>query len=124
VHSSTVCCWELQFLPRRKHCLYIFFLIQAFGKCAGKIIFHFFKAPRSALGPSQSPIQCVLEAISLGVKRPWREADHTSAQCRGQELLDLYLLISFVLTACTGTLSVRAQCRKQIWVPHLYIILN
>jgi hypothetical protein len=32
-------------------------------------------ASRSALGPTQPPIQWVLGALSLGVKRPGREAD-------------------------------------------------
>jgi hypothetical protein len=30
-----------------------------------------------ALGPTQPPIQWVLGALSLGVKRPGREADHS-----------------------------------------------
>jgi hypothetical protein len=32
---------------------------------------------RTALGPTQSPIQWVTGALSLGVKRPGREADHS-----------------------------------------------
>jgi hypothetical protein len=32
---------------------------------------------RTALGPTQPPIQWVLEALSLGVKRPRREANHS-----------------------------------------------
>jgi hypothetical protein len=38
--------------------------------------FLFTTASRTALGPSQPPIQWVLGALSLGVKRPGREADH------------------------------------------------
>jgi hypothetical protein len=34
-------------------------------------------ASRMALGPIQPPIQWVPEALSLGVKRPGREADHS-----------------------------------------------
>jgi hypothetical protein len=34
-------------------------------------------ASRSALGPAQSPIQLVQEALSTGVKLPGREADHS-----------------------------------------------
>jgi hypothetical protein len=33
-------------------------------------------ASRPALGPNQSPIQWILGALSPGVKRPGREADH------------------------------------------------
>jgi hypothetical protein len=34
-------------------------------------------ASRTALGPTQPPVQWVLGALSLGVKRPGREADHS-----------------------------------------------
>jgi hypothetical protein len=40
--------------------------------------FLFATASRTALGPTQSPIQWVPGALSLGVKRPGREADHSS----------------------------------------------
>jgi hypothetical protein len=36
-----------------------------------------FTASRTALGPTQLPIQWVPEALSLGVKLPGREADHS-----------------------------------------------
>jgi hypothetical protein len=39
-------------------------------------IFLFTTASRTALGPTQLPIQWVSRALSLGVKRPGREADH------------------------------------------------
>jgi hypothetical protein len=32
---------------------------------------------RTALGPTQPPIQCVPGVLSLGVKRPRHEADHS-----------------------------------------------
>jgi hypothetical protein len=41
-------------------------------------IFLFITVYRLALGPTQLPIQCVLEAVSLGVKWPGRETDHSS----------------------------------------------
>jgi hypothetical protein len=40
-------------------------------------IFHFTTASRTALGPTQPPIQWVPGALSLGVKRQAREADHS-----------------------------------------------
>jgi hypothetical protein len=40
-------------------------------------IFLFTTASRPALGPTQPPIQRVPGALSLGVKRPGREADHS-----------------------------------------------
>jgi hypothetical protein len=47
--------------------------------------FLFFTSSRPALGPTQPPIQWVPGALSLGVKRPGREADHspsTSAEVK------------------------------------------
>jgi hypothetical protein len=44
----------------------------------GLRIFLFTTASRTALGPTQPPIQWVLGALSLGVKRPGREADHSA----------------------------------------------
>jgi hypothetical protein len=41
----------------------------------GRIILEW-TASRTALGLTQPPIQWVPGALSLGVKRPWREADH------------------------------------------------
>jgi hypothetical protein len=40
-------------------------------------IFLFTTVSRTALGHTQPPIQWVLGALSLGVKRPGREADHS-----------------------------------------------
>jgi hypothetical protein len=40
-------------------------------------IFLFTTASRTALGPTQNPIQGVPGTLSLGVKRPGREADHS-----------------------------------------------
>jgi hypothetical protein len=44
---------------------------------AGLGIFLFTTASRTALGPTQPPIQWVPGALSLGVKRPGRKADHS-----------------------------------------------
>jgi len=40
-------------------------------------IFLFTTASRPALGPTQPPIQWVTGTLSLGVKRPGREGDHS-----------------------------------------------
>jgi hypothetical protein len=48
-----------------------------FSAGAGKFLFT--TASRPALRPTQPPIQWVPGALSLGVKRPVREADHSSA---------------------------------------------
>jgi hypothetical protein len=44
---------------------------------SGLGIFLFDTVPRLALGPIQPPIQWVLGALSLGVKRPGHETDHS-----------------------------------------------
>jgi hypothetical protein len=41
------------------------------------IIYNHPTVSRTALGPTQPPIQWVPGALSLGVKRPGREADHS-----------------------------------------------
>jgi hypothetical protein len=52
----------------------------------------FTTASRPALRPTQPPIQWVPAALSLGVKRPGREADH-SPPCSAEvkEWVELYL---------------------------------
>jgi len=58
----------------------------------GLKIFHSDTVSRLVLGPTQPPIQWVTEALSLGVKRPGHEADHSppfSAEVK--ECVELYL---------------------------------
>jgi hypothetical protein len=40
-------------------------------------VFLFTTGSRPALGPTQPPIQCAQGALSLGIKRPGREADQS-----------------------------------------------
>jgi hypothetical protein len=62
-----------------------------------------------ALGPTQPPIQWVLGALSLGVKRPGHEADHSPpSSAEFKEWVELYLhspicLHGVVLSLSTGT---------------------
>jgi hypothetical protein len=49
-----------------------------FDSRRGLGIFLFTTATRTALGPTQPPMQWVPGALSLGVKRPGREADHST----------------------------------------------
>jgi hypothetical protein len=51
--------------------------VLGFGSRRGLEIFLFTRASRTALGPTQPPIQWVPGALSLGVKWPGREADHS-----------------------------------------------
>jgi hypothetical protein len=52
--------------------------VLGFDSRRGLGIFLFTIASRTALGPTQTPIQGVPRALSLGIKRPGRKADHTS----------------------------------------------
>jgi hypothetical protein len=55
-------------------------------------IFLFTTTSRTALGPTQPPIQWVQGALSLGVKRPGREADHSPpSSAEVKECVELYL---------------------------------
>jgi len=54
-----------------------------FDSWRGLRIFLFTIVSRTALGPSQPPVQWVLGVLSLGVKRPVREADH-QPPCRAE----------------------------------------
>jgi hypothetical protein len=46
-------------------------------KALGQLYLLYFTMSRPSLGPTQPPIQWVLGAFSLEVKRPGREADHS-----------------------------------------------
>jgi hypothetical protein len=55
-------------------------------------IFLFTTVSRTALGPTQPPIQGVPGALSLGVKRPGREANHSPpSSAEVKERRELYL---------------------------------
>jgi hypothetical protein len=51
-----------------------------------------FTASRTTLGPTQPPIQWVPGTLSLGVKRPGRETDHSHpSSAEVKECVELYL---------------------------------
>jgi hypothetical protein len=53
-------------------------VVRGFGFRGGGLrVFLFSTASRLALGPTQPPIQWILEALSPGPKRPGREGDHS-----------------------------------------------
>jgi hypothetical protein len=66
--------------------------VLGFDSRRGLGIFLFTTASRTALGPTQPPIQWEPGALSLGVKRPGREADHSpTSSAEVKELVELYL---------------------------------
>jgi hypothetical protein len=59
---------------------------------AGAGNFSLHHASIMALEPTQPPIQWIPEALSLGVKRPGRKADHSSPSgAKVKECVELYL---------------------------------
>jgi hypothetical protein len=66
--------------------------VLGFDSWRGLGIFLFTTASRTALRPTQPPIQWVPEALSLGVKLPGREADHSHPSSdEVKEWVELYL---------------------------------
>jgi hypothetical protein len=66
--------------------------VLGFDSRRGLGIFLFTTASRKALGLVQPPIQWIPKALSLGVKRPGREADHsTPSSAEIKECVELYL---------------------------------
>jgi hypothetical protein len=63
-----------------------------FDSRRGLGIFLFNTASRTGLGPTQPPIEWVPGALSLGVKRPGREADHSHpSKAEAKESVELHL---------------------------------
>jgi hypothetical protein len=83
--------------------------VLGFDSRQGLGIFLFTTASRTALGPTQPPIQWVQRALSLAVKRPGREADH-SPPCSAEvkEWVELYLHLQY---AFVGLRPVRKKHR-------------
>jgi hypothetical protein len=79
-------------------------------------IFLFTTASRTALGPTQPPIQWVSGALSLGVKRPGREADHSPPS--STEVKNAWNYISTPQYAFMAWCSVKKEAQG-----HLYLYL-
>jgi hypothetical protein len=59
----------------------------------------FATASRQTLGPAQPPIQWVLGALSLGVKQPGCEADHSLLSSAKVKSVELYLHSPYIFMA-------------------------
>jgi hypothetical protein len=65
--------------------------VLGFDSRRGLGIFLFTTASRTALGPTQPPIQWVTGALSLGIKRQGREADYSPpSSAEVKECVELY----------------------------------
>jgi hypothetical protein len=82
-------------------------------------IFLFTNMSRMALGLTQPPIQWVPEALSLGVKQPGHEVDHSPpSDVKVKECMELYL-------HSPNTPSWRgAQLKKSTGTPLPYLIIT
>jgi hypothetical protein len=69
-------------------------------------IFLFNTVSRPALRPTQPPIQWVQGVLSLGIKRPWREADNSPPpSAEVEKCVDLYLHSPNMFSWCSVSLS-------------------
>jgi hypothetical protein len=74
----------------------------------------FTTASRTALGPTQPPVQWVPGALSLRVKRPRREADHSPPSgAEVKECVELYLHPQYAFMAWC---SVKAQGQLYLYL--------
>jgi hypothetical protein len=87
----------------------------------GLRIFLFTTASRTALEPNQTPIQWVRGFLSLGIKRPGSEADHSPpSSAEVKECVELYLHFSNTPSRRGAALKRRAQ--GQIYLD-LYVFI-
>jgi hypothetical protein len=78
MNNKLITCWTIGVL--------------GFDSQRGLGIFLFTTASRTALGPTQPPIQWIPGALSLGVKWSMREADHSlPSSADVKECVELYL---------------------------------
>jgi hypothetical protein len=95
--------------------------VLGFDSRRGLGIFLFTTASRTALGPTQPPIQWVLVSPSLGVNRQGREADHSPpSSAEVKEWVELYLLSPNMPSWCGAPLKHRATLPSTLpiqWVP-------
>jgi hypothetical protein len=98
-----------------------------FDSRRGLGIFLFTTASRTALGPTHPRIQWVSGVLSLGVKRPGREADHSpTSSAEVKECVELYLCSLNTLSWCGAQVQKSAQGRLYlfIWITCLFSTAN
>jgi hypothetical protein len=92
--------------------------VLGFGSRRGLGIFLFTTASRTVLGPIQTPIQLIPGALSLGVKRQGREADHSPSSSAGDQRMSGSIppLPQYAFTAWC---SVKAQGQLYLYISHI-----
>jgi hypothetical protein len=89
---------------------------QGFESQQGLGIFLFTIASRPALGPTQPPIQWVPGALSLGVKRPGREADHSPPS--SAEVKNAYSLMTWCIVKHRDNFTSLRSCMPPVRFPN------
>jgi hypothetical protein len=84
-------------------------------------MFLFTTAFRPALGPTQSPIQWVTGALSLGVKLPRREADHSPPSSAEVRNAWSYTSTSAICLHCVVWSELKVQAELYLY---LYRVLH
>jgi hypothetical protein len=88
--------------------------VLGFNSRRGLGIFLFTTASRTALGPTQPPIQWVPGALSLGLKRQGREADHSPPS--SAEVKEAWSYTSTPLIRLYGVVKVKAQGQLYVYL--------
>jgi hypothetical protein len=84
-------------------------------------IFLFTTASRTALGPTQPPIQWIPGALSLGVKWPGREANYSPpSSANVKEWVELYIHFPNTPSWRGAQLKKKAQGQLYLTLPYLY----
>jgi len=89
-----------------------------FDSWQGQGIFLFATASRLALGPTNPPTQWISRALSPGVKRPGREADHSPPSTAPLHLHGV------VLSWSQGQLHLYYRCIIRQWSDYVIRILS
>jgi hypothetical protein len=90
--SVTVYKFNVSYRVQLRKMTNIYLGVLGFDSRQGLVIFLFTTASRTALGPTEPPVQWVPAALSLGVKRWGREADQSPpSSAEVKEWVDLYL---------------------------------
>jgi len=95
----------------------------------GSYIFPSSRASRPALCPTQPPIQSVPKALSPGVERPGRKADHSPSSSAGVNdkcsytSVPPYAFIAYIQTCPLPFETIKPRI-VQFWSPYYFLILS
>jgi hypothetical protein len=99
--------------------------VLGFDSRRGLVISVFKTAFRTALGPTQPPIQWVPGALSLGVKQPGREADHSPpSSAEDKECVELYVYSSNTHSLSGARLKHRDNFTFYGYIYRIYINID